>query len=110
MMLLRTIGIITPTNISFTYGVVDKQGVFIFIQAENALLVSKQPGCSPLKFDVAPFTTTGAELISLVSISSNIEFMKTVGSHIKSDGINARLGKITSFEGSPIKFRHLANI
>ncbi len=30
MMLLRTIGIITPTNISFTYGVVDKQGVFHF--------------------------------------------------------------------------------
>jgi len=96
-LLMEEIGLISSKdNLSYTIGVAGQPAKFAVKQSGKGLLVESDGGNNPIQLEILTFTKPGLELLDLVKIEANDEYLKEVGKLIKA-GIDGRKVKFGSY-------------
>ena len=98
-LLMEEIGLLaSKDNLSFTIGLTQEPLKFAAVQGNKGLLVDLDGINNPVKLEVLSFTKPGLELLSLIKIEANDEYLKEVGKLIKAgiEGRKVRFGGCNS--------------
>jgi uncharacterized repeat protein (TIGR03899 family) len=102
LLLLREIGLLQPTSLQFNM-LAGKTNISL-IYGSKVIVIERQAEVPLQILPVEKYTTVGAELVPLVSISESIGYIQKLASFIKRDGVVIKYADITYYDGENILY------
>jgi len=107
---LRELGLLAPTDLQFSLTATDDDSNVSFTNGAQLILVHRTTGTPEQTIAVMMFTTIGSELLSLLVVESNIEYLEKFARHWLRDEVQVFMGDVANIKGNLIQRNTLTEI